>query len=121
MTNFKHKFLLYTLILSYSIPTTSISMSKKNTFCAGLIAGITATYIGTILYKKNPKFKAKIEEFKNKAENYISDDIAVPMVIKWEELKEEGLTKKDKTILAVIGASSLTIGTMYFLLNKKTK
>ncbi len=81
---------------------------------------LTGTGIASaILYKNSEIFREKITSIKNKAENIISDDIVIPAVIKWEEIKDEGLTDKEATVLSI--ASGLLLGSVgYYITSRKS-
>lgn len=100
------------ILFSNNTPIISINITKKNTLYPGLIVSFITTSTGIILYKKNLKFRTKIQNIKGKTEDYLINNIAVPILIKWEEIKEEGLTEKDKKIVKAIGSGTLILSTL---------
>lgn len=110
MIKLKPTFLATILLINNPINIISANFDIKSQFYKGCLTGILATSAGIILYKNNLKIRNKIQEIKNKTKNYTVDNILVPILIKWEEFKENGLTQKDKNIIKGIGAGALTIG-----------
>lgn len=102
--------------LTDSNPQTDQSESKRKKFSKLKIAGsaITLFSAATILaYKKDERAKKKINTALQKSQDYIICNILCPVLIKWEELKEEPFTKKDGAIVLLCSGASIGAYLLY--------
>lgn len=79
--------LLFLLVILNSVNILSIDFNTKK-FGYIALGSIALTSGIVIFYKKNQKFRDNVKSTKEKTEDYFIDNIAVPIFIKWHELKE---------------------------------
>lgn len=80
-----------------------------------LIAGTTVS-LTVLAYKKIEFFRKKINQLGDVGQNFFNEKILFPLLLKYEIIKDEGLSKKDLIILAslVLGSYGVKKANDYF-------
>lgn len=87
------------------------------------IAGATTIGLSFLAFKKSKKLQNACQNIYNKSLDKIADNIIFPVALKWEIIKDEGITKED--IAYCVGLLILGYGIKksndYFMLTQKGK